>query len=43
MKGINKLTAIVSHDKELWGLMSGLIFSIIGLLGVVVTACVWYL
>jgi hypothetical protein len=43
MKGINRLTAIVSHDKELLGLMSGLIFSIIGILSVAVTACVWYL
>jgi len=43
MKRINKLTAIVSHDKGLMGLMSGLVFSIIGLLSVAVTACVWYL
>jgi hypothetical protein len=43
MKGINKLTAIVSHDKGLLGLMSGLIFSVIGILTVTVTACVWYL
>jgi hypothetical protein len=43
MKGLNKLTAVVSHDKGLLGLMSGLVFSIIGLLSVAVTACVWYL
>ncbi len=43
MKRINKLTAVVSHDKGLLGLMSGLVFSIIGLLSVAVTACVWYL
>ena len=43
MKRINKLTAVVSHDKGLLGLMSGLVFSVIGILGVAVTACVWYL
>jgi len=43
MKRINKLTAVVSHDKGLLGLTSGLIFSIIGILSVAVTACVWYL
>ena len=43
MERINKLTAIVSHDKGLLGLLSGLIFSVIGLLSVAVTAFVWYL
>jgi hypothetical protein len=43
MKGINKLTAVLSHDKGLLGLMSGLVFSVVGMLGVAITACVWYL
>ena len=43
MKGINKLTTVLSHDKGLLGLMSGLVFSVIGILSVAVTACVWYL
>jgi hypothetical protein len=43
MKGISKLTAIVSQDKGLMRLLSGLIVSGIGLLSVAVTACVWYL
>jgi len=43
MKGLNKLTTVVSHDKGLLGLMSGLIFSAIGILSVAVTAFVWYM
>jgi hypothetical protein len=43
MKKINKFTAVISHDKQLAGLFSGMVLSCIGLLSVVVTACVWYL
>jgi len=43
MERINKLTGIVSQDKGLLGLLSGLVFSIIGLLSVAAAACVWYL
>jgi hypothetical protein len=43
MKGISELTAIISEDKRLMGLLSGLIVSGIGLLSVAVTAFVWYL
>jgi len=43
MKRINELTAIISHDKGLMGLLSGIILCGIGLISVAVTACVWYL
>jgi len=43
MKKMNKLTAVISHDKRLASLFSGMVLSCIGLLSVVVTACVWYL
>jgi hypothetical protein len=43
MKKINKFTAVISRDKQLMSLFSGMVLSVIGLLGVVVTACVWYL
>jgi len=43
MKKINKLTAVISHDKRLMSLLSGMVFSGIGLLSVAVTAFVWYL
>jgi hypothetical protein len=43
MKKINKLTAVISHDKQLMSLFSGMILSGIGLLSVAITACIWYL
>ena len=43
MKTINKLTAVISHDRKLISLFSGMVLSCIGLLSVVVTAFVWYL
>ena len=43
MKKINKLTAVISHDKQLASLFSGMVLPVIGLLSVAVTACVWYL
>jgi len=43
MKRINKLTAVISHDKRLISLLSGMVLSGIGLLSVAVTAFVWYL
>jgi hypothetical protein len=43
MKRINKLTAVISHDKQLLSLFSGLVLSGIGLLSVAITACIWYL
>jgi len=43
MKGINKLTTVLSHDKRLLSLFSGMVLSSIGLLSIAVTACVWYL
>jgi hypothetical protein len=43
MKKINKLSAVMSHDRRLMSLFSGMVLSCIGLLSVVVTACVWYL
>jgi hypothetical protein len=43
MKKINKFTAVISHDRQLISLFSGMVLSCIGLLGVVATACVWYL
>jgi hypothetical protein len=43
MKGMNKLAAILSHDKGLVGLLSGVVLCGIGLVSVLVTACVWYL
>ncbi len=43
MKKINKLNAVISHDKKLASLFSGMVLSGIGLLSVAITACVWYL
>jgi hypothetical protein len=43
MKRMNKLTAVISHDKQLMSLFSGMILSGIGLLSVAITACIWYL
>jgi hypothetical protein len=43
MKRINKLTAVISHDKQLVSLFSGMVLSGIGLLSVAITACIWYL
>jgi hypothetical protein len=43
MKRINKLTAVISHDKRLMSLFSGMVLSGIGLLSVAITAFVWYL
>jgi hypothetical protein len=43
MKKINKLTAVISHDKQLVSLFSGMVLSGIGLLSVAITACIWYL
>jgi hypothetical protein len=43
MKRINKLTAVISRDKQLVSLLSGMILSGIGLLSVAITACIWYL
>jgi hypothetical protein len=43
MRGINKLTAVISHDKRLASLFSGMVLSGIGLLSVAITACIWYL
>jgi len=43
MKTIHKLTAVISHDRKLISLFSGMVLSCIGLLSVVVTAFVWYL
>jgi len=43
MKQINKLTAVLSHDRKLASLFSGMVLSVIGLLSVAITACVWYL
>jgi hypothetical protein len=40
---MNKLTAVISHDKQLMSLFSGMILSGIGLLSVAITACIWYL
>lgn len=43
MKKINKFTAVISHDKQLMSLFSGMVLSGIGLLSVAVTAFIWYL
>lgn len=43
MTKINKLTTVISHDKRLISLFSGMVLSCIGLLSLVVTAFVWYL
>jgi hypothetical protein len=43
MKKINKFTAVVSHDRQLISLFSGMVLSCIGLLSVAITACIWYL
>lgn len=43
MKRINKFTAVISHDKQLLSLFSGMVFSGIGILSVAITALVWYL
>ena len=43
MKRINKFTAVLTHDKRLLSLFSGMILSCIGLLSVTITALVWYL
>jgi hypothetical protein len=43
MKRINKLTTVISHDRRLVSLFSGMVLSGIGLLSVAVAACVWYL
>ena len=43
MKRINKLTAVISHDRKLMSLFSGMVFSCMGLLSLAVTAFVWYL
>jgi hypothetical protein len=43
MKKINKFTAVISHDRKLASLFSGMVLSVIGLLSVAVTALVWYL
>jgi hypothetical protein len=43
MKKINKLTAVISHDKQLASLLSGMVLSGIGLLSVAVMAVIWYL
>jgi hypothetical protein len=43
MKRINKLTAVISHDKQLLSLFSGLVLCSFALLSLVVTAFVWYL
>ena len=43
MKRMNKLTAVISHDKQLVSLFSGMVLSGIGLLSVAITACIWYL
>jgi hypothetical protein len=43
MKKINKFTAVISHDRQLASLFSGMVLSVIGLLSVAVTAFVWYL
>jgi len=43
MKRINKFTAVLTHDKRLLSLFSGMVLSSIGLLSVTLTALVWYL
>lgn len=43
MKRMDKLTTIVSHDKGLVGLLTGIILCGIGLISVAISACVWYL
>jgi len=43
MKKINKLTAVISHDRQLISLFSGMVISVVGLLSLMVTAFVWYL
>jgi hypothetical protein len=43
MKKLNRLTAVISHDRKLASLFSGMVLSGIGLLSVAITACVWYL
>jgi len=43
MKKINKFTAVLTHDKQLLSLFSGMILSCIGMLSVTITALVWYL
>ena len=43
MQKINKLTAVISHDRRLISLFSGMVLSVIGLLCVAITAFVWYL
>jgi len=43
MKKMNKISAVISHDKKLASLFSGMVLSGIGLLSVAITACVWYL
>jgi hypothetical protein len=43
MKRLNNLTAVISHDRKLMSLFSGMVLSGVGLLSVAVTALVWYL
>jgi hypothetical protein len=43
MKKLNKFTAVLTHDKQLLSLFSGMVLSSIGLLSVAITALVWYL
>ncbi len=43
MKKVNKFTAVLTHDKHLLSLFSGMVLSCIGLLSVTITALVWYL
>jgi len=43
MKKINRFTAVISHDKKLVSLFSGMILSCIGLVSVLVTAAIWFL
>jgi hypothetical protein len=43
MKRINRFTAVISHDKKLMSLFSGMVLSCVGLLSLVVTAFIWYL
>ncbi len=43
MNNGKKLLTILGHDKGLLGMFSGMVLSVIGLISVAVTACVWYL
>jgi len=43
MKRIGKLATIISHDKSLQGLLSGMVLCGVALMGVIATVCIWYL